>query len=219
LTRLPPRVRLIQRELDRFQAPEYLEIGVHIGVVLLNVRAARKVGVDPRPRIGLRRRLRHPLGMRRTELVAETSDRFFAGLDPDARFDVVFIDGLHLHEQVMRDTENALRHLGEDGAILVHDCNPTSEALAERDSTAAQAAGVSGWCGDVWKAIAELRATRSDLQVCVLDTDYGVGVIRRGPAEPVKLPVRAGDLRYADLERDRAGLLGLTPAPEPERRS
>ena len=36
------------------------------------------------------------------------------------------------------------------------------------------------WNGTVWKAYYALRITRPDLTMCVLDTDWGVGVIRRG---------------------------------------
>jgi hypothetical protein len=43
------------------------------------------------------------------------------------------------------------------------------------------------WTGDVWKAIAHLRIERIDLDIKVVDTDYGCGIIRRGtniPYEP-----------------------------------
>ena len=36
------------------------------------------------------------------------------------------------------------------------------------------------WTGDVWKAIAELRVETIDLDIKVVDTDYGCGIIRRG---------------------------------------
>ena len=48
---LPPRVAVVQRELDRFPAPRYLELGVHTGVLFLHVRASSKLGVDPDPRV------------------------------------------------------------------------------------------------------------------------------------------------------------------------
>ena len=36
------------------------------------------------------------------------------------------------------------------------------------------------WTGDVWKAIAKIRIERDDLQIKVIDTDYGCGIIRIG---------------------------------------
>jgi hypothetical protein len=203
---LPPRVAIVQRELDRFARPRYLEIGVNVGALFLHVRAAEKVAVDPVDRIARWKWLGHPNTALRGRFVNETSDRFFAGLDPSARFDVVFVDGLHTHEQSRRDIDNALAHLGDDGVVLAHDCNPRSEAAAgpDPDATAGE-----GWCGEVWKTIAELRATRGDLIVEVLDTDYGIGVIRRGSSSPIELSAPAQRLTYSDLEADRVRLLGL----------
>ena len=40
------------------------------------------------------------------------------------------------------------------------------------------------WTGDVWKAIAELRVERIDLDIKVVNTDYGCGIIRRGTNIP-----------------------------------
>ena len=40
-----------------------------------------------------------------------------------------------------------------------------------------------GWNGTVWKSIYKLRATRPDLFVCTVDTDFGVGIVKRGQQE------------------------------------
>src|SRR5918997_29220 len=66
---LPPRVAIVQRELDRFRGASYLEVGVNVGVLFLHVRAARKVGVDPVQRIPRWKRLGHPNTALRGELV------------------------------------------------------------------------------------------------------------------------------------------------------
>ncbi len=207
---LPPRVGIVAGELARFRRPRYLEIGVNVGVVFLHVRAARKVGVDPQRRISRTRWIGHPNTVLRGRFVESTSDRFFAGLARRERFDVVFVDGLHTHEQSRRDVLNALRHLSADGVVLVHDCNPPSAPAADPDPAVNDG---SGWCGDVWKTIVELRATREDLRVEVLDTDFGVGVIRRGPSPGlVGVGGPVADLGYADLAARRAELLGLRDA-------
>ncbi|MFL5871452.1 MAG: class I SAM-dependent methyltransferase [Solirubrobacterales bacterium] len=203
---LPPRVALVQRELDRLDRPRYLEIGVNVGVLFLHVRAYRKVGVDPVRRIPGWKWWAHPNTALRGRFVTATSDEFFAGLDQAARFDVVFIDGLHTHEQSARDVANALAHLDERGVVLVHDCNPASAEAAGTDPDASEG---RGWCGEVWKTIVELRATREDLAVEVLDSDHGIGVVRRGRSTTIALPRPPGDLTYADLSADRERLLGL----------
>ena len=62
-----------------------------------------------------------------------TSDDFFKKLSAneilsnDIQFDVIFIDGLHLAEQVDKDIYNALKYIKSDGFIVLHDCSPPSE--------------------------------------------------------------------------------------------
>ncbi len=205
----PPRVGLIQRELDRFDGPRYLEIGLGVGAVFFHVYARRRVGVDPRG-LSARKRLFHPLSSLRSSIVRATSDAYFASLDPSAAFEVCFVDGYHTYAQALCDVENSLLHLAEGGVVMMHDCNPPDEASGLADPHVAAAAGSDLWCGDVWKAVVHLRATRPDLETSVLDTDYGIGVVRRGNSEPLALDVaEIEDMGYADLERNRAELLGL----------
>jgi SAM-dependent methyltransferase len=212
MTALPPRVAIIQRELDRFPSPRYLEIGIFDGLAFLNLEATLKVAVDPKIRVSrLRRAGARARG--RVEFHEIPSDEFFEALPADATFDVVFVDGLHLYEQALRDAENALAHLAPGGVVLMHDCNPPAEPVAARDPAETFAAGYRAWCGDVWKSVVHLRATRPDLDVCVLDTDFGIGVVRRGaPAETVRMsPEEISRLTYADLAENREHLLGLRP--------
>lgn len=212
---LPPRVAIVGDELRSFAGPRYLEIGVHTGVLFTHVRARRKVGVDPAPAIPAWKWWLHPNTALRGSLVKATSDEYFADLDPEAEFDVVFVDGEHTFDQSLRDVEHALAHLSAEGVVLVHDVNPPTEASALCDAAeAARLPGGECWCGEVWKAIVWLRAQREDLDVHTLDTDFGVGVVRRGPSKPISLgdtDVRA--LTYGDLDRNRAELLGLRPFP------
>jgi hypothetical protein len=199
-------VAIVQAELDRFRRPRYLEIGVNVGVLFLHVRAHGKVGVDPVRRIPRWKRVAHPTTALRGRLVARPSDDYFARLDPGERFDVVFVDGLHTFEQSLRDVENALEHLAPDGVVLVHDCNPADAIAGGPDPGAT---GDAGWNGEVWKTIVHLRATRSDLDVRVLDTDFGVGVVRRGESGSELAGIDAGALTFDDLEARREELLGL----------
>ena len=107
-----------------------------------------------------------------------TSDQYFDFISPDTKFDIVFIDGLHHSNQVLKDIENALNHLSDNGTIVCHDCLPTTEKMQERNDHGGE------WTGDVWKAIAELRVERIDLDIKVVDTDYGCGIIRKGTNIP-----------------------------------
>jgi hypothetical protein len=114
-----------------------------------------------------------------------TSDDFFhklesnqLDLDPGFRWDVIFIDGLHISTQVLRDVENSLYHLNPNGYILLHDCNPESYFMQREDYY------IDGqqqpWNGTVWKVIYKLLCTREDLDVYTINTDEGVGLIKRG---------------------------------------
>ena len=49
-----------------------------------------------------------------------TSDIFFK--NNEDKFDIIFLDGLHTYEQTIKDINNAIQSIEDDGVILVHDC-------------------------------------------------------------------------------------------------
>jgi len=105
---------------------------------------------------------------------------------------------------VMKDVENSLEHLSDGGLIIMHDCNPSKEkhqAVPRISKT---------WNGDCWKTVVRLRATRDDLQVCVLKMDGGLGIVERGKSDLLKLDKPLDDLCYADFDNNREYLTGLT---------
>ena len=65
------------------------------------------------------------------------------------KFDVIFIDGLHIYEQCQKDCINSMQQLSENGIIFFHDFLPRSffEKVPRKQST---------WSGDVWKVAVEL---------------------------------------------------------------
>lgn len=223
--------RVIQTVLRARRGRTYLEIGVSAGECFWRILAPRAIAVDPvlalsfyAPwRRGVRRSVLESLGWVTTAVYALPSDEFFArhaALFAGQPIDVALVDGLHVYAQALRDISHCLDHLAPRGVIVVHDCNPPFAAAAIPAPTFAAAArlGVPGWtgdwCGDVWKAIVHLRATREDLDVRVLDCDWGVGLITRGrPAQ--RLPYTLDAIRamtYDDLHAHRVALLNLTPA-------
>jgi len=152
-----------------------------------------------------------------------TSDVFFARHAPllfdRDRIDVAFVDGLHTYHQSYQDVSNAMDFLSTGGVILMHDCNPPTEASAFPAVSweAASKMNIPGWnelwCGDAWKSIVRLRATRNDLRVFVLDCDFGIGVVYRGEPERM-LDIGMSEiesLTYSDLDRNRKTLLNLKP--------
>ena len=167
------RFRARLRELHERSRPRtYLEIGVDEGRSLALAKPETlAIGVDPAPAVEVE------LGPG-TRVFAETSDEFFAERDVDqlyggAGIDVVFVDGLHLFEQALRDVANAGRHLSPGGCVLLHDTLPYSRVMAERRRTTEK------WTGDVWKVVECLRRERADLSVVTVDlTPTGMTVIR-----------------------------------------
>lgn len=227
------RINAVQRALDRRRQRVYLEIGVSTGKAFRRVGAEEKIAVDPALMLSARTRKRAAAKAAATHYFDTGSDAFFTNESAfleQRGIDVALIDGLHTHRQVVRDIDNTLRYLRDDGVIFVHDCNPTRASIARPARSYADFRAqhrwwdiswgltTSGtmaalWSGDVWKAVVELRSTREDLRVAVLNCDFGVGVVRRGTSDSL-LPYSVGEvdaLQYADLAADRNRLLNLRP--------
>ncbi len=216
------RVKAVKRALAARVSPVYLEIGVFKGLAFRRFSADEKIAVDPAFRLSPRSRELADAKARATHYFETTSDDFFAtqsGFLEQRPIDVALIDGLHTYEQVVRDVENTLRYLRDDGVIFLHDCNPPFELAGRRAESwqdfMAQQKGplkIGWWNGDVWKAIVQLR-TRPDLVVGVLKCDQGVGFVRKGRPESTLsyTPEQIAALTYADLKADRRRLLNLQP--------
>ncbi len=218
---------VVQRLIDHLSGRVYLEIGVELGQSLLPIRARSKIGVDPKPKIPIRDRLQilwhNQTSGQTIKLRRLTSDAFFAHDRATLRgepVDVALVDGLHTDSQTYRDVLNCLEVLRPGGVIVVHDCNPATARIGRPAASHAEAIrlnppdGDLRWSGDVWKTIVRLRSGHDDLRVFVLDADFGIGLVVRGPAEhPLSMTPAAIDaLTYDDLDARRAELLDLRPA-------
>jgi hypothetical protein len=198
------RTDVINIYAKKIDAQSYLEIGVRIAKDNFdNIKVPVKVGVDPG-----------------TEGFFEgthkmTSDEYFS-INTDT-FDLIFIDGLHEREQVSRDIENSLNILNENGVIICHDMNPKMKEhqllnnntvrqkyVKEQKELGNEEYGF--WTGDCWKSFVHLRSYRSDLEMFVIDTDFGVGVIKKGSQTTIKIPQ---ELTYEYLESNRKTCLNL----------
>jgi predicted O-methyltransferase YrrM len=103
------RFDIINFLIKKIGAKRYLEIGVEDGDSINAIQCEKKHGVDPASKNATHR---------------IESDEFFAMLAPSVKYDVVFVDGLHVADQAERDIVNSLEHLNDGGYIVVHDCNP-----------------------------------------------------------------------------------------------
>jgi hypothetical protein len=221
------RIKAVQQALEGRLKPVYLEIGVSGGAAFRRITAAEKIAVDPAFTLSARSRRLADAKARATHYFETTSDDFFASETAfleQRGIDVALIDGLHTYQQVVRDVENTLRYLRDDGVIVLHDCNPANASIACPATSHADFLAQNHWrplpwvrrplwSGDVWKAIVQLRSTRHDLRIAVLDCDFGVGIARKGFPES-RLSYSAAQIKalnYADLAADRDRLLNLKP--------
>lgn len=160
------RFDIINYLIEKYKLINYLEIGVFQGENIRKIKASHKDGVDPGAEGYVVPEVNYHM----------TSDAFFDLIKgyEDIKYDIIFIDGLHHADQVTKDIENSLNHIVDGGFIILHDCNPVSyEAqLVPRQTIA--------WNGDVWKAFVDFKAHYHKMKCSVIDTDFGVGVIKVG---------------------------------------
>ena len=188
------RADIINEFIKKEKYKSYLEIGSHKNNTFNNVVCKKKINVDPyfKPMFKI------------------TSDEFFEQ-NKDS-FDIIFIDGLHTAEQVWKDVNNALKCLNPNGRIIMHDCNPEREFL--QYSSDHKEIVDQCWCGDAWKAFAQIRMVRDDLSAYVINRDYGIGVIKKDGQTIWKEHIPIEDLTWEYLDKNRKKLLRLQEPPE-----
>jgi hypothetical protein len=190
-TRRSFRSEVINWLIKQYDYKKYLGIGVFKSAHGFDkIEIEYKIGVDPG-----------------TEGYSEathtmTSDEFFE--QSNEKFDIVFVDGLHHSEQVYKDIINSLNILNEGGTIVCHDMNPQQE-LHQRVPRESEY-----WNGDCWKAFVQLRMERSDLEMSVIDADMGLGIVRWGSQEKLKVD----ELVYKNLDKNRDEWLNLVSVGE-----
>lgn len=161
------RMDVIRFLIEKFRLKRYLEIGCLDDATFYAVPVADKTGVDPAK--GGTHRM--------------TSDDFFklASLPPEPfkPWDLIFIDGDHRHEQVVKDVENARRWLAPSGFIVMHDVFPQTEYLEN-----------PSFCGTAWRAFVWARQYRDlDGMVITLPQDpFGIGVLVQRPSTGILPP-------------------------------
>jgi hypothetical protein len=146
----------------------YLEIGVEYGECFNETHFLNKVGVDPDPKFNAKNG---------QTLFLLTSDDYFKehligdsiSIDSDdcieniekPLFDVIFIDGMHQTEYILRDLNNSIQSLTEKGTIFIDDILPFN--YNEQLKVPIKHYYENGilkygenWTGDIWKVVYHL---------------------------------------------------------------
>lgn len=223
---------LIQEIFDKTDFENYLEIGSRGGRSFLPLRAKNKIAIDPVFNISFFKKMKWKMKVHENANNAyfeETSDDFFLKrkdyLNKLNHIDVALVDGMHTFHAAISDALNILKYLNSNGILILHDCLPPHKAAAfptkNHFPTKVEQASIEGWtkewCGDVWKSIVYLRRKFPEqLEAYVLDTDYGLGIIRQKRKmheEELIIDERAYNdvnmLLYEDMIKDANSYLGL----------
>ncbi len=199
------RTEIINFILSQFSEETcYLEIGIRNPEDNFNhIKANRKYSVDP----GVEFR-ENPVDFKLT------SDDFFEELNQNKilfsgiKFDVIFIDGLHLAEQVDRDIANSLNYIKDDGFIVLHDCNPPTEWHSRYEYHYHKTPATVYWNGTTWKAFLKWRFN-STIQSCCIDSDWGVGILSKTRPIGKSIDKRNQFYEFNELMANRVDYLNL----------
>jgi len=165
------RSQIINKLTNKYD--RYLEVGVEYGECFNETHFVNKVGVDPDPKFCSK------VGQ---IIFLQTSDDFFKQYDVKQQFDVIFIDGMHQTEYVLRDINNCIQILSTNGTIFMDDILPLN--YNEQLKIPIKHYYENGilkygenWTGDVWKVVYHLLKKYKNK---ILDFEYFYNINFRG---------------------------------------
>jgi hypothetical protein len=161
------RTDLINNLIKENGYKSYLEIGFGDGVNFSNIICENKISVDPN----------------QPAAFVMSSDDYFS--INKVMFDIVFVDGLHIAEQVERDVLNSLKFLNKNGVIVIHDCTPSAEVKQLRERNCRD------WQGDVWKGIVSLA--RMGYLMRLIEIESGIVLLKN---ETKKYKISSGEMTW-----------------------
>jgi hypothetical protein len=161
-----------------------LEIGVEYGQTFLQThfKNANKTGVDPDPKFDII--------CKEFKFIMATSDDFFKTFfelkveDIHKTFDVIFIDGMHQSEYFLRDFNNSVKVLKNNGSIFIDDILPLTyneQLKIPRKNYYENGILKYGeeWTGDIWKVVYHILKNYSH-NLLLEETKYFYNASYRG---------------------------------------
>ncbi len=206
---------VVQSVLDLFTRPRYLEIGVNEGKTFHQIKAFEKVGVDPEYLFDVpTARIEHP----ENTYVVKTSDEYFYHVFGKRKpFDVVFIDGLHCFDQVLRDFINSCELLSAGGVVIIDDVMPRDfiSSLPSIDMMfamrRAQGSPDATWMGDVYKLIFFISAFMPAFSYATVEENHGQTLCWREARPVTPRPIKAiVDLDFTHVTLEK-GIMNFMP--------
>jgi len=179
---------------------KYLEIGIEYGYTFSNTHFLDKTGVDPDPKCD---------NIKNAKIYKVISDTFFfentlTNGNHKETFDVIFIDGMHHCENVLRDFNNSVKILNKNGVIFMDDILPLNynEQLKiplkhyyENDILKYG----EEWTGDVWKFVYHLLIHyNNNIKISYIYNINFRGVVRIEILEPFTMVVTDDELNSYD---------------------
>jgi hypothetical protein len=95
-----------------------------------------------------------------------------------------------------------------NGTVVCHDMLPENEVMqiVPRQSVA--------WMGDCWKAWVHFRTTNDGLSMFVIDSDCGMGIIRRGKQRVFNVKSRDEIMNFPFFKKHRKVLMNVISTVE-----
>jgi glycosyltransferase involved in cell wall biosynthesis len=144
----------------------YLELGLYTGETMSKVVkfCNKAYGVDMQSNTYLNELQNN--NIEKLNIYYETTDQFFEHFDE--KIDMAFIDADHAYNSVLKDFNNILKLLSDDGIIFIHDTDPENNMLFSK-----------GYCGDSYK-IVPLFENRDDINIITLPmTEAGLSIVMK----------------------------------------
>lgn len=189
--------------IKKYNYQNYLEVGTrNINDNFILIDCPNKECIDPAPlnQEGITYKM--------------TSDEAFKIIKKNKiLYDIIFIDGLHLEEQVDRDIKNSIECLKHNGTIILHDCNPPTEIHGCENYEKARQYTYGFWNGTVYKSI--VKFNKYNTCCYVIETDWGCGVIRPNQQKKnIKINFNPLKMDWNYFDKNRKKLLNLKTTKE-----
>lgn len=204
---------IINHLINKFKCKSYLEIGVNDGLNFNKINIDYKIGIDPEPSKYIDNK----------HLFLMNSDEFFEYIDTELgnniennnisknknienikkKYDIIFIDGCKNENQILKDINNSLNHLNENGFILLKNCNPPNKIYVKKDYNNGNN---NYWIGDAWMVYTKLRISNPNLLMYVLNCEFGLGLIMKGSQRNIKLNI---DFNYSQFAENKEYYLNI----------